>query len=270
VAKMILDCSVFSTELDILEGRLEYLNDIADYFIIVESDTTFSGEKRELVFPKNLSRYKRFIHKIIYMPWTPLLVLKNLGYKPEKTDTTSDHWALEKELRDSLMRGVCLFRNQDYVLISDMDEIPTKGAIRYGVRFLRDNNTIPYLTFQQGFYYYNFNQKHEQDWHGTMLGSVADIKRSSPTSIRDLRDVVPFIYNGGVHLSYWMTPEQISEKVKAFAHQELNKEPYTNVEYIGKCISEGKNIFSPDVPLVPSSSEEVDSEIRNIFNKYIV
>ena len=266
---MILDCSIFSTELDLLEGRLTYLDEIVDYFIIVESDMTFSGQKRELVFPKNLARYKRFLNKIIYMPWTTQLTLKNIDYKPTQMDLSTDHWALEKELRDSIMRGICLFRNQEFVLISDLDEIPSKDAVRYGIRLLRDNNAIPFLTFQQRFYYYNFKQRHAEDWHGTMLGSVADIKRTNPTYIRTLRESVPFIYNGGAHLSYWMTPEQISDKVKSFAHQELNKEPYTNVEYIRKCIAEGKNIFSPDAPLVPSTEDEVDPEIRKVFSKYI-
>ena len=39
----IIDCFIFYNEVDILEYRLKTLNEVVDYFIIVESRQTFIG-----------------------------------------------------------------------------------------------------------------------------------------------------------------------------------------------------------------------------------
>jgi beta-1,4-mannosyl-glycoprotein beta-1,4-N-acetylglucosaminyltransferase len=60
----VFDCFPFYNELDILEIRLNVLNEVVDYFILVESTRTFSGKKKELVFDKNKDRFSEFKHKI--------------------------------------------------------------------------------------------------------------------------------------------------------------------------------------------------------------
>ena len=67
---MIFDAFIFCKEEDLLEGRLEYLYNHVDYFIILEADTKYNGETRELVYPKNLARYRKYQDKIIYVPYS--------------------------------------------------------------------------------------------------------------------------------------------------------------------------------------------------------
>ena len=55
---MIIDAFMFFNEYDILEGRLEYLYDTVDYFVIVESDITHSGQKKSLNYANNIDRYR--------------------------------------------------------------------------------------------------------------------------------------------------------------------------------------------------------------------
>ena len=47
---MIVDAFIFNNEKDILKARLNYLNNHVDYFLIVESNSTFTGitKKRSL------------------------------------------------------------------------------------------------------------------------------------------------------------------------------------------------------------------------------
>ena len=47
----IVDCFIFYNEIELLNYRLNILYDIVDYFIIVESTSTFTGYKK-----KNLTR----------------------------------------------------------------------------------------------------------------------------------------------------------------------------------------------------------------------
>ena len=51
---MLIDSFLFHNEYDILEGRLEYLNDIVNFFVISEMDIMFSGKTKELNFPKQI------------------------------------------------------------------------------------------------------------------------------------------------------------------------------------------------------------------------
>ena len=41
--RRVFDCCLFNGEMDVFSIRLHELNDVADYFVIVESDKTFSG-----------------------------------------------------------------------------------------------------------------------------------------------------------------------------------------------------------------------------------
>ena len=47
---MIIDCFIFYNEIDLLKFRLEYLYNIVDYFVLVESTTTFAGNKKKIIF----------------------------------------------------------------------------------------------------------------------------------------------------------------------------------------------------------------------------
>ena len=49
----IYDCFNFFNELDILEIRLNTLYEYVDYFVIVESNLTHSGEQKPFYFEEN-------------------------------------------------------------------------------------------------------------------------------------------------------------------------------------------------------------------------
>jgi beta-1,4-mannosyl-glycoprotein beta-1,4-N-acetylglucosaminyltransferase len=64
---MIYDCFTFFNELDLLEIRLETLNDVVDKFVLVEATKTFRGENKVLYFKDNQERFAKFLKKIIYI-----------------------------------------------------------------------------------------------------------------------------------------------------------------------------------------------------------
>jgi beta-1,4-mannosyl-glycoprotein beta-1,4-N-acetylglucosaminyltransferase len=63
----VIDCFLFSNELDMLEIRLNELNDKVDKFLICESRETFAGKPKELVYEKNKDRFSQFEEKIIHL-----------------------------------------------------------------------------------------------------------------------------------------------------------------------------------------------------------
>jgi beta-1,4-mannosyl-glycoprotein beta-1,4-N-acetylglucosaminyltransferase len=61
----IIDSFIFFNELELLNYRLEILNEYVDYFIIVESPYTFSGLTKPLYYFENKSSILCFV---IYFP----------------------------------------------------------------------------------------------------------------------------------------------------------------------------------------------------------
>ena len=57
---MIIDAFTFFNELDLLELRLNYLDSVVDYFVIVESNISHSGEYKSLTYLENKERFSKF------------------------------------------------------------------------------------------------------------------------------------------------------------------------------------------------------------------
>ena len=63
----IIDTFLFSIEYDILDIRLNILNDYVDYFLIGESNLSFSGIEKSRNFLNNKHLYEKFNKKIKYV-----------------------------------------------------------------------------------------------------------------------------------------------------------------------------------------------------------
>lgn len=64
--RKVYDLVLLSTDLDWLEIRLHTLAEYVDYFVVVESTTTFTGKPKPLHLRDNWEIFKAFHHKIIY------------------------------------------------------------------------------------------------------------------------------------------------------------------------------------------------------------
>ena len=64
---MLIDAFTYFNEKELVELRLKYLDSIVDYFVVIESNITFTGKKKEWNFPDILkNNLKEFSHKIQY------------------------------------------------------------------------------------------------------------------------------------------------------------------------------------------------------------
>ena len=111
----IYDCFTFYNELDLLEIRLNELNSVADYFVIVEANQTQTGFPKKLYYEENKERYKLFHKKIIH------IIVKDM---PDIKYNNS--WVLENYQRNQIVRGLIKCNDNDIIFISDLDEIPNK------------------------------------------------------------------------------------------------------------------------------------------------
>ena len=64
---MLIDAFTYFNEKELVELRIKYLNPIVDYFVVVESNITFTGKEKKWNFPEILkNNIKQFSHKIHY------------------------------------------------------------------------------------------------------------------------------------------------------------------------------------------------------------
>lgn len=58
---MVYDCFIFFNELDLLEIRLNELDDVVDYFVLVEANRTFQNNHKPYYFDENKEHLIIFI-----------------------------------------------------------------------------------------------------------------------------------------------------------------------------------------------------------------
>lgn len=131
----IFDCFIFFKELELLEIRLNELDPVVDRFVLCESAITHSGKPKPLVFAENRDRFAPFLKKINHvvvddMPYTasssPAISnadRRTRGRRPAK-------WrANERFQRNAIRRGLSEARRDDFVILSDVDEIPRASTV---------------------------------------------------------------------------------------------------------------------------------------------
>jgi beta-1,4-mannosyl-glycoprotein beta-1,4-N-acetylglucosaminyltransferase len=254
----IYDCFIFFNELDLLELRLNILNDYVDYFVIVESSVTFQGEDKEFLFEKNKSRFSKFENKIIYFQVEKYeLDFANLPFiaKPKNADEivlnkiykfiddcphfdkkTQFWWGNDFFQRECIWRALALANPaaDDVIVISDVDEIPNPETVKSLKRKLLPESL--FCLRQHEFCYY-LNYYHNSDWVGTCCFLYASFNNVSLNAIRfsTKRDdgLSPQIINdGGWHFTSIGNVEAIKNKIKSWGHREFNTAATLNsIEY---------------------------------------
>ena len=141
---MIYDCFSYWDEDLLLDLRLNILNDYVDFFVIVEGNKTWQNNFKKFRF--DLDKFKKFKEKIIYIQ------VKDM---PDGTNP----WVRENFQRNCIGRGLKEAKNDDLVIISDLDEIPNPEKI------LKFELNKRYAVFRQNHYYYKLNLKAQKNQH---------------------------------------------------------------------------------------------------------
>lgn len=240
----IIDCFLFHQELDMLNIRLHYLENYVDKFVILESSQTFSGKKKEFLFENNRKLFKKFDGKIIYFQINEFHssykeVIDNLkiSQDPIKHKVLSllhnhNHynkkelnWVLDTYQRESLhipLSKIC--NDNDLVLLSDLDEIPSIDFLSY----ISKNDFENFITARQREYNIFLNLFKNANWIGTIAGKYKYLKNHSLNLMRkDSKDVnCNYIKHvdifGGYHFSWIGKKDFILNKLNSTGHQEVN------------------------------------------------
>jgi beta-1,4-mannosyl-glycoprotein beta-1,4-N-acetylglucosaminyltransferase len=236
--KKIIDCFIFYNELDMLLYRLTVLNDVIDFFVLVESTRTHTGNPKPLFYNENKHLFDKFNDKIIH------IIVDDMPIPDIMKD---EQWSNENYQRNAIDRGIkCLgLKENDFVIICDVDEIPDPNILK-GIK--EQTHELDFASFKQDFYYYNLNSLFNEIWvHPKLIRYDIYLKmNSSPQNIRMAQSNY-LLEKGGWHLSYFGDTKFIKNKLENFPHQEFNTEDIKNEEKMKFKIDNGMDILDrPD------------------------
>lgn len=257
---MIYDCFVFYNELELLELRLHELDEIVDRFVLVEAVRTYTNQPKPLYYQENRARFSAFQGRIIQ------IVVEDVPPSP-------DPWAHEYHQRNCISRGLTKCRPDDWILVSDVDEIPRAEAVaraasefKFPRGFWADHFMRPVLKtfgawdFSRGRvqrnhpYVFKFEQTLHRHfincvtvappelvhWYGTRMLHYRDF-----TSAQFVRHAgYKIIENGGWHFTSMGGAGRIVQKIQSFAHQEFNRPEFLNAQRINEAINSSKSLFN--------------------------
>lgn len=267
---MVVDCFTFFNELDLLEIRLEELDDVVDYFVLVEAGKTQSLLDKPFYFEENKDRYAKFLDKIVHV--------KVEDYPDNRTDL----WQMENHQRNCILRGLAQLSldDSDIIMISDLDEIPRKSTINsIKERYLIDE--IGAMSFVQDFYAYFLNLKCiNQHWVGTVAASYSIVQSEKPQGLRRMKDFLARIPDAGWHFSWLGGAEAVWKKanscIEPFDKENLPSveeyksffDNYKNMEQRGFVRTEDLSIVTHQKFDTVSIDESFPAEIVNNLPKY--
>ena len=260
----IIDCFIFYNELDMLTYRLNILNNIVDYFVLVESMHTFVGKEKPLFYQENKHLFEKFNHKIIH------IIVDDFPHKYHNISfEKKEQWNNEKFQRNCISRGIdkLELNNDDLIIIADVDEIP-KIKLLENIKY-NEMKINEVKALQMDFYYYNLHSK---------LDHYTDVVRMLPynlykninMTIDDLRFKYQknIINNAGWHLSYFGNEKFIKNKLENFSHQEFNKVEFTDEKLIEYRIKNGKDLFDRPTSIITIPIEDNDN-LPPDYNVYL-
>lgn len=199
---MICDTFMFSDELDILELRLELLDEYVDRFVLVESEVNHVGGPKELLFQNNRERYAKWLPKIEHVIVTA-----------EEAPKDPNPWSREKYQRGAILKGLSTVPDEALVMISDVDEIPDMTKVRY--------EQLPAIVCAVHMWMFEYSLKYlftGEPWIGTVITNAALVRRQGPNYFRDHRWKFPMFQYSGWHLSSFGTPARVWKKFQTYAH----------------------------------------------------
>ena len=248
----IIDCVPYFNEDKILNLRFEMLNDFVDTFVIVECSHVHSGAFKGQNF--NIEKFAKFKNKINYK-YVDITEKKELILKSKINSQVVENFQ-----RNYIKEAVKDSDKDDLIIISDCDEIPKLN--KELINKISNDKFYKQFFFIQKFYYYRPNlqlfEKYffgtkQVRWTGSKLVKKSNLSypqnlRSMPSYsrisiFRRLMQKTKLIENGGWHLSFMQSPEDIQKKISSYSHQEYNNEKFNSIEIIKSKILNKEDLF---------------------------
>ncbi|KAL2961841.1 hypothetical protein AAZX31_17G108900 [Glycine max] len=210
--RRIFDAVIFSNELDMLEIRWHELSPYVSKFVILESNTTFTGIPKRLFFALNRERFSFAKQKIVHDIYPGRIAVPG---------SHEDPFVLESKQRgamNALLRRAGI-SNGDILLMSDTDEIPSPHTLKL-LQWCDGIPPIMHLELRNYMYSFEFPVDYSS-WRATahVYGPRSQYRHSRQTDV--------IFSDAGWHCSFCF--QYISEfvfKMTAYSHADRVKRKY--------------------------------------------
>lgn len=241
--RLVVDGFMFYNELELLSYRLKILNDVVDYFVIVECTRTFVGREKPLIFNENKAYYAEYSHKIIH------IIVDDIPFVPPNINIAyGEQWKNEEWQRNAIATGFAKvsheLQDNDILMITDLDEIPDPRTIRH----IKDGEmplegiSILYMDL----YYYNLHVRYTDRWDWPKILLYGKYKELNTTCsfIRSMTNCPRIVDGAGWHLSYFGDYEFMRNKTENWSHQELNNSDNNDLNNIADRVKRGVDLYN--------------------------
>ena len=254
---MLIDSFLFFNEAELVELRVKYLNKLVDRFVVVEANITHQGKKKDWNFPKILqNNLKEFSNKIQYHQLNiDLEKIKNEESWIIDDIKGDDAHRVDNFQRNYIKTACQNFSNEDILIISDVDEIPSKSKLE----FIKtsDFKKVAPIAFEQYLFHIDCNFLKLESWRGSIVTTMQICNAYSPHKLRRSRNKISHFTDSGWSFSSFGGPYKIKEKLESIAHKEFNDDKFKNFDHIINCQKTGADLFQRNV-----KSKKID---KNFF-----
>lgn len=287
----VYDIFTFLNELDLLEIRLNVLDPVVDYFVIIEATETFSGKPKELTYEKNKDRFKKWSHKIIHYiiddipkdehdmkrrlenpSLSPLdrevmtMALGSTNVARDRQGKINVVWLKEFYQKELIRKALTSLHDNDICFVSDVDEI-WNPAVKL------DYRSDAIFKLRQKMYSYFLNNRSSESWIGPLVTQYKNIKHASLNHLRtEKKTKYVYVRNGGWHFTNQGGVENIKTKLESYGHQEYNttnikstleEKIHSNRDFIGR-----KFTFWVDERGLPDYLVHHKARYKHMFKKF--
>ncbi|HJO77118.1 MAG TPA: hypothetical protein QF874_00570 [Pelagibacteraceae bacterium] len=240
---MLIDAFIFFNEKELVELRVKYLNSIVDHFVVVEANITHQGKKKDWNFPNILKNsLKDHSQKIQYhqlnIDFVEIEKEESWILEGIKGDSA---WRIENFQRNYIKNACNKFSEKDILIISDVDEIPSKNKLEFILSC--DFAKIAPVALEQHLFHLDCNYLKLESWRGSIVTTMKICNVYSPQQLRSARNRISHFSDSGWSFSSFGGYEGVKKKFEAFTHKEYNNEKFINIEHLANCQKTGADLF---------------------------
>ncbi|KAG0254167.1 hypothetical protein DFQ27_007008 [Actinomortierella ambigua] len=270
----IYDMFLFNTELEMLEIRMNELDSVVDYFVVIESEETFQGHYKPLYFQK-ASRSEAFAR---FMPRVLHIVVPNITLAEHERHHQmglTGPWIIEEYLRNKgVQTALETLRPSpgDWIIHSDIDELPRASAL---AKIKNQKSVTSPSVLSCDLFYYSFEFKRDTPWHGPVMAQFelapTDVDPSSDEPVvldkNGIRQFTKPLWEDWPNIGYrlrvltrdpkaniipdacWQcswcfsTIWQVKNKAASYSHADHNQATFMNNDWIIQHFQQGKDLF---------------------------
>ena len=265
--KKLIDCITFFNENFIFDLRYKVLEEVVDQFIICESRYDHKGREKKLNFKKKKYDKKKINYIVL----------------DKKFPKENNPWQNQAYQRDYMLKKLDYLNENDYIFFSDPDEIINPKLLK---NFALNRK---YGIFMQKCFNYKFNlfNPHESPWQGTRVCMKKNLKsidfmrqkiKSKNLNYNffriDKEKNIQLFNNGGWHFNNILSLQEISLKLKTFAHTEFASDEFSSINVIKEKIEKKVDLFNRGHNYYPIKMDKIFPEyiLKNIekYQKFII